>query len=57
MIVCICNAIREREIRDMARTGLTDVEAIYAELGHEPNCCQCLPFARQIVEGEVCAPA
>lgn len=57
MIVCVCNVIREREIRDMARAGLTDVEAIYAELGHEPNCCQCLPFARDIVEEEVCAPA
>lgn len=55
MIVCVCNAIREHEIREVARTGVTDVEHIYRELGCEPNCCQCLPFARQIVETEVCA--
>lgn len=57
MIVCSCNAIRERDIRDAARDGILDVEAIYAELGCAPNCCQCLPFAREIVNDEVCAPA
>ncbi|HWU02337.1 MAG TPA: (2Fe-2S)-binding protein [Novosphingobium sp.] len=57
MIVCICNAIREREIRDVARTGITDVEEIYGRLGCEPNCCQCLPFAAEIALDEVSAPA
>ena len=54
MIVCVCNAIRERDIRRVAQTGLTDVEDIYAELGHEPNCCQCLPFAEQIIREVRC---
>jgi bacterioferritin-associated ferredoxin len=52
MIVCSCNVIREQQIRDAARKGLRDVEEIYADLGHEFNCCQCVPFAAQIVAEE-----
>lgn len=52
MIVCICNVIREQQIRDAAREGFSDVEALYAQLGAEPNCCQCLPFAAKIIAEE-----
>jgi bacterioferritin-associated ferredoxin len=54
MIVCICNAIRECEIREVARTGVLEVETIYRSMGCEPRCCQCLPFAQEIVEDEMC---
>lgn len=57
MIVCICNAIREHDIRQAAQDGMTDVEEIYAQLGHKPNCCQCLPYAREIVREECSVPA
>ena len=57
MIVCICNAIRECDIREVARTGMTKVDEIYEALGHEPNCCQCLSFAEEIVREECCAAA
>jgi bacterioferritin-associated ferredoxin len=52
MVVCICNVIREKDIREVARKGITDVETIYAHLGCEPNCCQCFPFAQEIVQEE-----
>lgn len=57
MIVCSCNVIREQQIRDAARGGIIAVEDVYAHLGCEPNCCQCLPFAEQIIEEELCVPA
>ncbi len=57
MIVCSCNVIREQQIRDAARAGMASVEDIYAEFDGELNCCQCLPFARQIIEQEHCVPA
>lgn len=57
MIVCVCNAINDRDIRTVARTGLTDVEDVYAELGCELNCCQCMPFAMEVIEEECLAPA
>lgn len=57
MIVCVCNAINDRDIRTVARTGLTDVEDVYAELGCELNCCQCMPFALEVIEEERLVPA
>lgn len=57
MIVCICNVIREQQIREVAREGVTAVEEVYARLGCEPNCCQCLPYAQQIIDEEACVPA
>jgi bacterioferritin-associated ferredoxin len=57
MIVCICNSIAERDIRDIARSGIGDVREAYARMGCEPRCCQCLPFAAEILEEECMAPA
>jgi bacterioferritin-associated ferredoxin len=53
MVVCSCNFIREQQIRDVARTGILDVEDIYEHLGCRPNCCQCLGFAEQIISDEM----
>ncbi|MEI9852943.1 MAG: hypothetical protein WDN24_21135 [Sphingomonas sp.] len=37
MYVCICNAIKEDELREIARHGVTDSEAAYAVLGKTPQ--------------------
>jgi len=52
MIVCSCNLIREREIRDAARCGAPCPRTAYANLGFEPECCGCLDLAEQIIEEE-----
>jgi bacterioferritin-associated ferredoxin len=52
MIVCNCNAIRERQVREAARAGCADPLSAYASLGRRPRCGQCVPFARQIIEQE-----
>jgi bacterioferritin-associated ferredoxin len=52
MVVCICNVIREKDIREAARMGVSDVIDVYAALGCEPNCCQCLSFAEEIIAEE-----
>lgn len=52
MIVCSCNVIREKELREAARLGFDDVVEVYAHLGCEPNCCQCLSFAEMIMQEE-----
>lgn len=57
MIVCSCNVIRERQIREAARQGVWDVVDVYAHLGCTPNCGQCLPFAEQIIEEETLVAA
>jgi bacterioferritin-associated ferredoxin len=48
--VCICNCIRETELREAARTRpLSCPKQLYASLGKEPQCCQCLDEASEII--------
>lgn len=49
MYVCICNAIRESELRRAAIRAGGDAEAVYAALGKRPNCGTCLADADAIV--------
>lgn len=49
MYVCICNAIRETDLRHVARHTSGDAEAAYAALGKRPNCGTCLVEADAIL--------
>lgn len=49
MFVCICNAIRETDLRAAARTCAGDADAVYACLGKTPQCGQCLDDAAMIL--------
>ena len=49
MYVCVCNAIRETELRRAAARCAGDAEAVYAALGARPNCGQCLDEADTIL--------
>jgi bacterioferritin-associated ferredoxin len=49
MYVCICNAIRESELRRVARDSGGDAEAVYAAMGKRPNCGSCLEDADAIL--------
>jgi bacterioferritin-associated ferredoxin len=50
MIVCVCNAIREEEIRGVARCGAPCPKSAYAALDCEPQCGMCLPFAQELID-------
>jgi bacterioferritin-associated ferredoxin len=52
MIVCVCNAIDEDELRTAARAGAPGPRSAYANLGCEPQCGACLCYAREIIEAE-----
>jgi bacterioferritin-associated ferredoxin len=52
MIVCICNAIRESEVRRAAREGATCPNSAYATVGRRARCGQCFSFAREIISSE-----
>ena len=52
MYICICNAIKECELRKAARLCPGDVEGIYAALGKKPNCGQCLEEADELIAEE-----
>jgi bacterioferritin-associated ferredoxin len=49
MYVCICNAIKEEDLREVARHGVTDPEAAYAVLGKAPQCRVCLDHAEDVI--------
>lgn len=49
MYICICNAIRETELRAAALRVPGDAEAVYQSLGKTPQCRQCLDEANLIV--------
>jgi bacterioferritin-associated ferredoxin len=52
MIVCVCNAIREKDVREAAKSGATCANSAYRSLGCRPRCGQCFSFARQIIKAE-----
>lgn len=52
MVVCICNALRECDVRKAARGGASCPSSAYASLGRKPRCGQCFSFAREIINAE-----
>lgn len=49
MVVCVCNAIREKDLRDALSEGCARPREVYARLGRRPKCGQCLSFAQSII--------
>jgi bacterioferritin-associated ferredoxin len=52
MVVCVCNAIRENDVRRAARSGAMSACQAYRALGRQAKCGQCVPFAREIIDEE-----
>ncbi|MEP0391984.1 MAG: ferredoxin [Erythrobacter sp.] len=52
MYTCICNAIRETDLRAAAVKSKGCAETVYATLGKKPNCGQCLEKAQKTIEEE-----
>ena len=48
MIVCLCEGISEREIRDAARRGAATLPAIQRACGAGGDCGACRPQVRKI---------
>ena len=57
MIICVCNAIREQELRDVAHDGAAEPLSAYKALGCEPICGCCLEYAQEVIDDERNKPA
>ncbi|HEU0311386.1 MAG TPA: hypothetical protein VFR36_09235 [Sphingomicrobium sp.] len=57
MIVCVCNAIREDELRSVARKGAACPIEAYKSLDCEPLCGCCLDYAQDVIDDEHAAAA
>lgn len=53
MVVCVCNAIKEKDLRAAVRSGADRPSQVYALLGRKPKCGQCLAFAQTIIRSEI----
>lgn len=53
MYVCVCNALREQQIRDLVAAGVRCEKEAYARLGCRPQCGTCLPVARAMIRAGV----
>lgn len=49
MYICVCNAIRDCEIKLAARRCKGDAEAVYRALGKEVQCGMCLEDAADVI--------
>jgi bacterioferritin-associated ferredoxin len=49
MILCVCNALREADVREAVRNGAQCPISAYATLGRKPKCGQCVPAARTLI--------
>jgi bacterioferritin-associated ferredoxin len=53
MYICVCNAIRETDLRKAARQyRCGGAESVYARMGKRPDCGQCLEEADEIISEE-----
>lgn len=52
MVVCICNALKEKDVREAARAGACSPAKAYRSLGCQVKCGQCVPFARDLIGRE-----
>ncbi len=52
MYVCICNAIREAEVRELVRAGVRTAEQAYEEFGCEPVCTHCTDYMQEVLDEE-----
>lgn len=57
MVVCICNAIREKDVREAARNGARSARCIFRAAGTKPKCAQCVGYAESIIASERAALA
>lgn len=49
MIVCVCNNISDREIRQAVDLGLSSMDELRRDLGLSTCCGQCASYAEQVL--------
>lgn len=52
MYVCLCNGIRETELKQLGREGVRDIHEAFNRLDSEPVCTCCLDEVEMVLKGE-----
>ncbi|OUS30268.1 hypothetical protein A9Q99_07290 [Gammaproteobacteria bacterium 45_16_T64] len=53
MVVCICNRINDRDIRNAIHEGASSFSDVRETLGVGSCCGQCAPFAKELVDDTI----
>ena len=53
MYVCVCNGIRERQVRKAVKDGAETVGKVFKAHGCKADCAQCINCMRDVIEEEV----
>ncbi len=49
MYICICHALKERDVRNVLSEGDVSLSGVYKKLGCRPRCGKCLGMMAEIV--------
>lgn len=55
MYVCICNAIKEEDVRTSAQNGAQKAREVFNAHGCKPECAKCTNCIRTIIKNHHCA--
>ncbi len=50
MYVCICNALKDKDLAAAANSDVTGVADVFKRCGGRPRCGKCLPDVAQMIE-------
>lgn len=50
MYVCICNALKDRDLAAAARNEASSVADVFRRCGRRPQCGKCLPDVARMIE-------
>jgi bacterioferritin-associated ferredoxin len=50
MYVCLCNGIKDSELRELARKGVRTAEEAYRHLGVEMTCVDCADYIQVVID-------
>ena len=53
MYACICNGLKDKDVREAARRGAGTVGQVFKALDCKPNCATCVNGIRDVLEDEL----
>ncbi len=53
MYVCICNALKEKDVRTAIQNGANSIGHVFKAQGCKPDCAQCFNCMRDVINDEI----
>ena len=50
MYICICNALKDKELAAAVSADVRSVSDVFRRCGHRPQCGKCLPDVARMIE-------